>query len=115
MSAVSCSQEISLHGRRGRITIVGILGQSLHHDAIHGLGNISRNGGGERRDGLDMLVGHGHGRITREGRLSSEQLEKQYARGVQIRTSINRLTLCLLGGEVLSRAHDRIGLRHCRL
>ena len=62
-----------------------------------------------------MLVGNGHGRIARERRLSSEQLEKQHASGVQIRTRINRLTLRLLGGEVLSSAHDRIGLRHGRL
>ena len=115
MSTVSRAQEVSLHCRGGRITIVGILGQCLHDDAIHGLGNISRNGRRERRNGLDMLVGHGHGRIARERRLSSEELEKQHARGVQIRTSINRLTLRLLGGEVLSCAHDRVGLRHGRL
>ncbi len=60
MSAVSCSQETGLHGRRGRITD-RYSGQSR----IHGLGTSPAME--EERGWSDMLVGHGPRQNTQKG------------------------------------------------
>ena len=62
-----------------------------------------------------MLVGDGYRRIPSEWGLSGEKLEEQDACRIQIRACIHRLTLCLLGGKVLSGANDCVRLSHRRL
>src|SRR5712691_10855580 len=70
---------------------------------------------GRNRLFVDDLVDNSRDVLSREGFLPGHQLVENHAERKNVRASVHRLALYLLGGHVRRRAHDVRGLRRSEL
>ena len=90
----------------------GVLGEGVQDDAVQHRRHRWRDGRGGPRLGRDLLEGDRHGGLTVEGDDAGQELVEDHAHRVEVRGGADRLSLRLLGREVLGGAHDRAGERH---
>ena len=92
--------------------VIGILLHGGQNDLLHADGNVGVQLTRRARLFVDLLHRHRNGVVGAEGLFARGHFVHDHAEGIQIGAGIDRLCGCLLGRDIVHRAHRLIGHGH---
>ena len=99
------------HLARGGIAIGGILGRRLGDDLVEGGHEVGARRAGLRRRVADVRPELGDVAVLGVGDLAGQHLVQDATQRVDVRATVDRVALDLLGGDVVGRPHPEAGPR----